>query len=105
MRSRKSGVRVALPVIVAALATGSGIAPAHAETAPYPNRPIRMLVPSGAGSVTDQTARLVAERLSAAFKQPVVVDNRPVPTASSPARWWRVPSPMATRCCSRTRPR
>ncbi|WP_029043993.1 tripartite tricarboxylate transporter substrate binding protein [Cupriavidus sp. WS] len=77
MRSRKSGVRVALPVIVAALATGSGIAPAHAETAPYPNRPIRMLVPSGAGSVTDQTARLVAERLSAAFKQPVVVDNRP----------------------------
>ncbi|GJG93802.1 tripartite tricarboxylate transporter substrate binding protein [Cupriavidus pauculus] len=79
MHSQTSGVRVALPAIAATLAVLSGVSPAHAETAPapYPTRPIRLLVPSGAGSVTDQTARLVAERLTASLGKPVVVDNRP----------------------------
>ncbi len=77
MYSQNPGVRVAMTAIAATLATLTGISVAHAESAPYPNRPIRVLVPSGAGSVTDQTARLVAERLSAALKKPVVVDNRP----------------------------
>lgn len=76
MNTQHTGVRGALPAIATALATLSAIGVAQAET-PYPNRPIRMVVPSGAGSVTDQTARLVAERLSVSLKKPVVVDNRP----------------------------
>jgi tripartite-type tricarboxylate transporter receptor subunit TctC len=43
----------------------------------FPARPIRIIVPQSPGASTDLTARLVAQRLSEAFKQPVVVDNRP----------------------------
>ena len=48
---------------------------AHAQS--YPAKPIRIIVPFTAGSATDVVARLIGERLSAAWGQPVVVDNRP----------------------------
>jgi tripartite-type tricarboxylate transporter receptor subunit TctC len=57
----------------AAVATGDAVA---AEPA-YPARPIRIIVPQSAGASTDLTARLVAQGLNEAFKQPVIVDNRP----------------------------
>lgn len=44
---------------------------------PWPSRPIRMIVASGAGSGTDVVARVMAQRLSESLKQPVLVDNRP----------------------------
>ena len=43
----------------------------------WPNRPIRWVVPFPAGGGTDQTSRILAERLSAAVGQPVVIDNKP----------------------------
>lgn len=43
----------------------------------WPARPIRLITPSGAGAGSDMLARAMAERLGAALKQPVVVDNRP----------------------------
>lgn len=49
---------------------------AHAQQS-YPNKPIRFLVGFGAGSGTDILARIVAEAMGAALKQPIVVDNRP----------------------------
>ena len=43
----------------------------------WPAAPLRLVVPFTAGSATDIMARTVGERLSQAFGQPVVVDNRP----------------------------
>jgi tripartite-type tricarboxylate transporter receptor subunit TctC len=48
---------------------------AHAQS--YPAKPIRVIVPTAAGGTGDLLARFVAERLGEAFKQQVVVDNRP----------------------------
>ncbi len=42
----------------------------------YPTRPIRMVVPNLAGSATDSVARMVSQKLTDAWGQQVVVDNR-----------------------------
>jgi tripartite-type tricarboxylate transporter receptor subunit TctC len=47
---------------------------AHAQA--WPDRPIRFVVPFGAGSGTDIVARLVGAKLSEAVRQPVVVENK-----------------------------
>jgi tripartite-type tricarboxylate transporter receptor subunit TctC len=43
----------------------------------FPSRPLRFLVPVPAGATTDIVTRVVAQKLSEAFVQQVVVDNRP----------------------------
>src|SRR6185436_18245701 len=48
-----------------------------AAAAEYPARPIRLVVPFGAGSNTDVLARTVAVRMTEHWNQQVVVDNRP----------------------------
>jgi tripartite-type tricarboxylate transporter receptor subunit TctC len=49
---------------------------AHAQQT-FPTRTVRFILPFGAGSASDATARLFAERLSARWGKPVVVENRP----------------------------
>ena len=44
---------------------------------PYPSKAIHIIVPFAAGSATDVAARLIGERLNAAWGQPVVVENKP----------------------------
>ncbi len=43
----------------------------------FPTRPIRIVVPTGAGGVTDVVARVLAQRLGERLGQQVIVDNRP----------------------------
>ena len=50
-------------------------APASAQN--YPTRAVTIVVPFGAGSVTDAMARVLAEKLGTVWKQSVVVENKP----------------------------
>jgi tripartite-type tricarboxylate transporter receptor subunit TctC len=49
---------------------------APAQDAPWPSKPLRIIVPGGAGGVTDIRARWLAQRLSPALGQSVVVENK-----------------------------
>jgi len=49
---------------------------AHAAD-PFPNKPLRLLVPFPAGGATDSILRLVGQKLGERIGQPVVIDNRP----------------------------
>ncbi len=59
----------------ACIAACMAILPAAAQEA-FPNKPIKIIVPLGAGGSSDLGARIVARKLSEELKQPVVVENR-----------------------------
>src|SRR5262245_28391749 len=53
------------------------VAGAPAARADYPDRPIRIIVPYTPGGTVDVLARMLGPRLTEAWGQPVVIDNRP----------------------------
>ncbi|MDB5804662.1 MAG: hypothetical protein JWN73_1984 [Betaproteobacteria bacterium] len=60
--------------LAAALA---GLTTAARADAPYPNRPIRLVLPFPAGGGTDNLARIMGPKMLALLGQPVVIDNKP----------------------------
>lgn len=48
-----------------------------ALAAPYPDKPIRMIVPAAAGGAADTLARMIGRGLTEKFGQPVVIENKP----------------------------
>ena len=71
--NRRSILRTALAGAFATAITAGMVAPAHAA---YPDRPITMIVPWGAGGGTDAVARFIASELEKDLKQPINVVNR-----------------------------
>ena len=67
-------------LVVVALA--AAIIPATVEAQPYPNRPIKIIVPYPAGGAVDIVARTIGQALAEQLKQPVIVDNRPGASAN-----------------------
>ncbi|MGB9391201.1 MAG: tripartite tricarboxylate transporter substrate binding protein [Xanthobacteraceae bacterium] len=64
----------AIAIVLAAAAGVLRIAQAQQT---YPTHTVRLILPFGAASATDITARLLADRLSTRWGRPVVVENRP----------------------------
>jgi tripartite-type tricarboxylate transporter receptor subunit TctC len=71
-----SSVLVAATALAVGTATG-GQAAAQAAAEAFPSKPIRIISPFSAGSPPDVFGRLVAQQMSAALGQNVVVENRP----------------------------
>ena len=61
----------ALAVAAAVLATGAG------AQAAWPDKPIRVVLPFPPGGPSDIVMRLAAEKMQAALKQTIVIDNKP----------------------------
>jgi tripartite-type tricarboxylate transporter receptor subunit TctC len=68
-------IRLAISAICAGLAFMAAASPSVAQT--WPQRNVRFIVPLGPGSGVDIAARLFADKLSARWGKPVVVENRP----------------------------
>lgn len=69
-------------LVAAAVAAASsllllGSEPAHADAGAYPSKSVRILVGRPPGGVADIAARVLAQRLSDAWKRQIVVENRP----------------------------
>ncbi|BAT60905.1 tripartite tricarboxylate transporter family receptor [Variibacter gotjawalensis] len=64
-----------LKTIIAAAAAVLSVAPVAAQE--YPNKRITFIVPYAPGGATDVSARILAQALQDAWKQPVIVENKP----------------------------
>jgi tripartite-type tricarboxylate transporter receptor subunit TctC len=81
-------------------ATGTPVFAQTSGAENYPNRAVRVVVPFPPGGPTDTHARILADKLQAAFGQPFIVENKVGATGIVGRASWRMHRRMATRCCS-----
>src|SRR5262245_44301609 len=69
----------ALALVAAAVLFGGSVSTAHAAdvAAGFPAKPVRLIVPFTPGGSTDILARAIGQKLTEAWGQSVVIDNRP----------------------------
>ena len=68
----RTAIRIRCCVAVALIALCGAV---HSQT--YPSRPVRLIIPFSAGGAADVPGRILADRLTHALGQQVVIDNRP----------------------------
>jgi tripartite-type tricarboxylate transporter receptor subunit TctC len=91
-------------IAVAALLALTAASALAQDAQTYPNRPVRIIVPFPAGGPTDILARVVAQKMSENWGQPVIVENRPggdtaigaVQVAKAPPDGYTLLAPMDT---------
>lgn len=62
---------------ICAFSLGSILASVAAAQSNYPNKPINLIVPYGAGGSADSRSRQLGQKMSVLFKQPIVIENKP----------------------------
>lgn len=81
LRRTKAGRKLGALLLAAGLLGSlcAFAAPAAAQTSAtsWPQRPVKFILPFGAGSATDAAARLMSDKLSARWGKPVVIENKP----------------------------
>ena len=69
-------MKLTMSIVLAATLSLLASTASHAAEAKYPSRPIRIIVPFAPGAATDIIARLLGQKMTEAWGQQVVVDNR-----------------------------
>ncbi|WP_170985258.1 tripartite tricarboxylate transporter substrate binding protein [Roseomonas sp. AR75] len=70
------GLRLRRRALLAATLAAPAVVPGARAQGNWPERPVKVMVPFGAGGPTDIVARVLAEPVAAALGQPVVIENR-----------------------------
>lgn len=63
--------------VPAAFAAGTTLGSAALAQEPFPSKPVRLVIPSATGGVSDAVARVYGERMAKFLKQPVLIENMP----------------------------
>ena len=76
---RRRSARPVLLLVIGALAAGPAVAQDQVATdsASFPNRAVHIIVPFPAGGPSDVVARVIGQKMSEDWGQPVIIDNRP----------------------------
>jgi len=69
--SRSTRLLLLLPIVLGAMS-----APQSVPAQDYPSKPIRWIIPYSPGGTSTFLARMIAEKLTEAWKQPIIIDNR-----------------------------
>src|SRR5438445_13729260 len=102
--SRRSMAAVALALTLGGL---NVFRPGAVLAQDYPTRPVKIIVPFGAGGPADVFSRVLAQHLSDALKEPFIVEDRLAPAPSSeptPSPSRRLTATPCSQCRTPTRP-
>ena len=80
-------------VVASAVSIGAAIA----QSADYPTKPIKFIIPYAPGGGTDAVAAVFSDKLAQKLGQPIII-RAAIP--SSARHCWRIPRPTARRCWS-----